>query len=74
MHCARQSATSSEQGLDERFDDLELELLTFGLGGAAAYVRAAREARRRYRGTRFDVVHAHFGLTIWPSLAVHRMT
>ena len=27
------------------------------------------ELRRRFRGTRFDVVHAHFGLTAWPALA-----
>ena len=25
---------------------------------------------RRYRGRRFDIVHAHFGLTAWPALAV----
>ena len=30
----------------------------------------ARRARaaRRYRGERFDVIHAHFGLTAWPAL------
>jgi teichuronic acid biosynthesis glycosyltransferase TuaC len=50
--------------------DVELELFTFTPGGRNAYVRAARELRRRYRRTRFDVVHAHFGLTLWPSLAV----
>jgi teichuronic acid biosynthesis glycosyltransferase TuaC len=36
------------------------------------YPRAAWEMRRRYgrgRGPRFDVVHAHFGLTAWPALA-----
>ena len=50
--------------------DLELELFTFGSLGPGGYLQAAREARRRYRGTRFDVVHAHFGLNIWPGLAV----
>jgi glycosyltransferase involved in cell wall biosynthesis len=35
--------------------------------GAANYLTAARELRRR-RG--YDVVHAHFGLTAWPALAV----
>ena len=50
--------------------DLELELFTFGSTGAAGYVEAGRNARRRYRGSRFDVVHAHFGLNIWPSLGV----
>ena len=51
-----------------RRGDVEIELFAFppGLGG---YPRAARELRRRYRGTRFDVVHAHFGLTAWPAVA-----
>jgi teichuronic acid biosynthesis glycosyltransferase TuaC len=51
-----------------RRDDVEIELFAFppGLGG---YPRAARELRRRYRGQRFDVVHAHFGLTAWPAVA-----
>jgi hypothetical protein len=38
--------------------------------GAGELIRAARELPRRYRGERFDVVHAHFGLTAWPGLAV----
>src|SRR3954463_11976151 len=33
------------------------------------YARAARDLRRRFRKERFDVVHAHFGLTAWPALA-----
>ena len=45
--------------------DADVELFEF-LPGAANYVSAARELRRR-RG--FDVVHAHFGLTAWPALA-----
>lgn len=52
------------RALDE--PDLELEVFAFGPGGYAA---AARDLRRRYRGERFDVVHAHFGLTAWPALA-----
>jgi teichuronic acid biosynthesis glycosyltransferase TuaC len=47
---------------------LDVELLAFSPGGAQAYVDAVREVRRRYRGQRFDVVHAHFGLTAWPAL------
>src|SRR4051794_20126668 len=50
-------------------DGVEVELFTFGQG-AGAYVRAARELRRRYRGERFDVVHAHMGLPGWSSLAL----
>ena len=51
-----------------RRGDVEIELFAFppGLG---AYPRAARALRHRYRGQRFDVVHAHFGLTAWPALA-----
>ena len=37
-----------------------------------AYVRGRAELRRRFRGERFDVVHAHFGLTAWPAHAVRR--
>lgn len=50
--------------------DLELEVFSFEPGDAAAYLRAADRLRRRFRGSRFDVVHAHFGLTAWPALAV----
>jgi glycosyltransferase involved in cell wall biosynthesis len=53
-----------------RIPELELELFTFGSLGPGGYLEAARTARRRFRGRRFDVVHAHFGLNIWPSLAV----
>lgn len=49
---------------------LEVELYGFRSAGSASYARAGRDLRRRYAGQRFDVVHAHFGLTIWPALAV----
>jgi glycosyltransferase involved in cell wall biosynthesis len=52
-----------------RLSDLELELFTFDSLGASAYVQAAATVRKRYRGASFDVVHAHFGLNLWPSLA-----
>ena len=48
-------------------EGLELEVFAFSPGG---YVRAARALRRRYRRGAFDIVHAHFGLTAWPALAV----
>jgi teichuronic acid biosynthesis glycosyltransferase TuaC len=51
-----------------RRDDVQVELFAFA-PGARAYPAAARELRRRFRGERFDVVHAHFGLTAWPALA-----
>ena len=47
--------------------DLQLDAYDFGPGG---YASAARDLRRRYRGAGLDVVHAHFGLTAWPALAV----
>lgn len=47
--------------------ELELECFAFAPGGYAA---AARELRRQYGKQRFDVVHAHFGLTAWPSFVV----
>ncbi|MBV8430868.1 MAG: glycosyltransferase [Solirubrobacterales bacterium] len=53
-----------------RLPELELELFTFSSLGPSGYLHGTREARRRYRGTRFDVVHAHFGLNVWPALAV----
>lgn len=53
-----------------RIDDLDIELHAFDPGGPGSYIRAAGALRRRFRGRRFDVVHAHFGLTAWPALAV----
>jgi glycosyltransferase involved in cell wall biosynthesis len=51
--------------------DVEVELYEFP-PGPRALAAAAADLRRGYRGrgTRFDVVHAHFGLTAWPALAV----
>jgi teichuronic acid biosynthesis glycosyltransferase TuaC len=54
----------------KRIPGLQVELFTFQSLGSSAYVRAAGAARRRYRGSSFDVVHAHFGLNLWPALAV----
>jgi len=67
-----------------RLDGLDVELYEFSPGGLAL-TRAGLDLRRRFaRGSRgggivgsrrssarhFDVVHAHFGLTAWPALAV----
>jgi teichuronic acid biosynthesis glycosyltransferase TuaC len=53
----------------ERRGDVELEVFSFP-PGPRSYAAAARRLRARYRpaGRRFDVVHAHFGLTAWPAL------
>jgi glycosyltransferase involved in cell wall biosynthesis len=66
---ARGSFVRDQVDALRRLPGLELELFTFGSLGPAAYVRAAVEVRRRYRGTCFDIVHAHFGLNLWPALA-----
>jgi teichuronic acid biosynthesis glycosyltransferase TuaC len=50
-----------------RAGGVDVELYEFRAGGAAHYLRAARDLRRK-RG--FDIVHAHFGLTAWPALTV----
>jgi glycosyltransferase involved in cell wall biosynthesis len=48
-------------------DGDEVEVFAFPPGG---YLRAARALRHRHRRERFDVIHAHFGLTAWPALAL----
>ena len=47
--------------------DLDLEVVVLAPG---SYVGGAAALARRRRGQRFDIVHAHFGLTQWPALAV----
>jgi glycosyltransferase involved in cell wall biosynthesis len=49
---------------------VEIELFAIEPGGSGRWLAAARELRRRYRGERFDVVHAHYGLAGWSALAV----
>jgi teichuronic acid biosynthesis glycosyltransferase TuaC len=53
----------------KRLPGLELELFSLAPGGARAYLRGGPRLRRRFGSRRFDVVHAHFGLTLWPALA-----
>jgi glycosyltransferase involved in cell wall biosynthesis len=54
----------------QRLEDVQLDLFAFEPGGYRAYTRASRELGRRFRGERFDIVHAHFGLSAWPARAV----
>ena len=51
-------------------DGVSVEVFAFAGGGPAQYLAAARRARARFARERFDVVHAHFGLSAWPALAV----
>ncbi|HEY2005530.1 MAG TPA: glycosyltransferase [Solirubrobacteraceae bacterium] len=53
----------------ERTGEAELEVFAFGPGRAANYARAAARLRRAPRADGFDIVHAHFGLSVWPALA-----
>ncbi len=52
-----------------RIPGVEVELFAFPPGSPAAYARAAVALRRLVGRERFDVVHAHFGLTAWTALA-----
>lgn len=53
----------------QSLNGLDVELYELA-PGPRALAHAAGELHRRYRDRRFDVVHAHFGLTAWPALAV----
>ncbi len=53
----------------QQIDGLDVQLHAFD-PGPRNLARAAADLRRRFAGQRFDVVHAHFGLTAWPALAV----
>ncbi len=54
----------------QRIDGLDVQVHAFSPGGIRSYARAGREMKRVYAADHFDVVHAHFGLTAWPALAV----
>ncbi|HEX8977145.1 MAG TPA: glycosyltransferase, partial [Solirubrobacteraceae bacterium] len=62
----------------QRINEVELEVFAFSPGGALGYIRAAGRLRRRHGAGVFDVVHAHFGLSLWPGLAaagrIHAVT
>ncbi|MEA2212921.1 MAG: hypothetical protein QOF83_2869 [Solirubrobacteraceae bacterium] len=62
----------------ERTGEVELEVFAFAPGGARTYANAAARLARHHRSGRFDVVHAHFGLSLWPALAargrIHAVT
>src|SRR4051812_19134449 len=53
----------------QQIEGLDVEVFTFGIG-SKEYLRAAVEARRRYKGRSFDVVHAHYGLCGWTALSI----
>jgi teichuronic acid biosynthesis glycosyltransferase TuaC len=64
---ARGSFVRDQVAALQGMEGVDVEVFAFPPKG---YLRAARDLRRRFRGERFDVVHAHFGLTAWPALAI----
>ncbi len=50
-----------------RIPGLEVEVHVIPTG---AYRSAIRSSRSAFRGRRFDVVHAHYGLSAWPALGI----
>ena len=46
---------------------VDVDVFAFPPGG---YLRAARDLRRSHRAADHDLVHAHFGLSAWPALAL----
>lgn len=68
---ARGSFVRDQVDALRRLPGVDVDVFAFPPKG---YARAARDLRGRYRGERFDVVHAHFGLTAWPALAVRHAT
>jgi glycosyltransferase involved in cell wall biosynthesis len=69
-HPERGSFVRDQVAALRTLDRLDVELYELP-PGARALAGAARDLRNRF-GNResFDVVHAHFGLTAWPALAV----
>jgi glycosyltransferase involved in cell wall biosynthesis len=65
-HPERGSFVRDQVAALRALDGLDVELYEFA-PGPRALARAALELRRR-SDERFDVVHAHFGLTAWPAL------
>jgi len=64
---ARGSFVRDQVNALRELDGVEVDVFAFPPGG---YLRAARDVRRRHGATTYDVVHAHFGLTAWPALAL----
>src|SRR5919107_2838962 len=64
---ARGSFVRDQVAALQSLPGVDVEVFAFPPKG---YARAGRELRGRYGRARFDVVHAHFGLTAWPALAV----
>jgi teichuronic acid biosynthesis glycosyltransferase TuaC len=64
---ARGSFVRDQVDALRELDGVEIEVFAFPPGG---YRKAVRALRRRHRRGEFDIIHAHFGLTAWPALAL----
>jgi glycosyltransferase involved in cell wall biosynthesis len=63
-----------EQAEDLAALGVDLEIIHFdGRGDCLNYLRAAREVRRRVALARFDLVHAHYGLSGAAAILQHRV-
>jgi glycosyltransferase involved in cell wall biosynthesis len=68
-HPERGSFVRDQVAALRELEQWDVELYEFP-PGVRALARSARDLHSRYTGKRFEVVHAHFGLTAWPALAV----
>lgn len=66
-HPERGSFVRDQVAALRQLPDLEVAFEEFAPGG---YQAATRALRAHHRGERYDIVHAHFGLTAIPALAV----
>jgi teichuronic acid biosynthesis glycosyltransferase TuaC len=69
LHPGRGSFVRDQVAALRRLGAADVELFEFQ-PGLASYPLAALALRHRYAADAFDVVHAHFGLTAWPALAL----
>jgi glycosyltransferase involved in cell wall biosynthesis len=68
-HPGRGSFVRDQYAALRRLDGLDVALHEFA-PGPAALAGAAVQLRSRFGRERFDIVHAHFGLTAWPALSL----
>ena len=54
-----------------QIENVDVDVFSFPGGSTGAYARATAQARRKFRGESFDVVHGHFGLACWPALVIN---
>ena len=68
-HPGRGGFVADQVAALRRLGGAEVALFVFDPDGARDYPQAARRLRAYAGATRYDIVHAHYGLTLWPALA-----